>query len=104
MIARDPCLGLCDEREGVLASRTMECDGPRKPAACCARTIQASGPVRRRLRSERVTNIILSHAHRELTVEWAKFRHLLGNDAPWYHLYACTNFSELERPRALLDT
>ena len=36
MIARDPCLGLCDEREGVLASRTTECDGPRKPAACCA--------------------------------------------------------------------
>ena len=51
-----------------------------------------------------MTIIILSHAHRELTVEWAKFRHLLGNDAPWYHLYACTNFSELERPRALLDT
>ena len=73
-------------------------------AAPCARTIQTSGPVRRRLRSERVTNIILSHAHRELTVEWAKFRHLLGNDAPWYHLWVRHNVSELERPRALQDT
>ena len=51
----------------------MQCDGPRKPAACCA-----------------------LRAHRELTVEWAKFRHLLGNDAP--------SQRELERPRALLDT